>query len=67
MLFSKLNRIKSTQQKFSKFIYLETLGNYLHNATGLNPKSVIEFKWENKQDRDFSTLEKLLKINHNCF
>jgi hypothetical protein len=42
---------------------LESLEFSLSNATGFKPRSVIELKWENKQDRDFSALEKLLKIN----
>ncbi len=52
----KFNRDKSTRPNFANFIYLETLGNYLHNATSLNPRSIIELKWENKQGRDFSAL-----------
>ncbi len=53
----KINRDKSTRPNFANFIYLETLGIYPHNATGLNPRSIIELKWENKQVRDFSALD----------
>jgi hypothetical protein len=59
----KFNRDKSTGPNFTNFIFLETLGNYLHNATGFKPIPVVELKWQNKQGRDFSALEKLLKIN----
>jgi hypothetical protein len=40
----KFNRDKSTGPKFTNFIFLETLGNYLHYATGYNPKSIVELK-----------------------
>ena len=51
------NRDKSTWPNFTNFIYLESLEFYLHNATGLNPRSVVELKWQNKQGRDFCDLK----------